>query len=131
MRIQPDLPLIEIDRKLSELALRQLLNNAFQYSAPSSPIQITVEGQGEGITIAVSNVGSGIPKAERDLIFEKFYRGRDVRARIPGTGMGLAIAREIIEAHGGRISLKSEPGKGARFSFTLPAIRSAEQFGNR
>jgi two-component system, OmpR family, sensor histidine kinase KdpD len=122
--VKRDLPLIEIDRKLSELALRQLLNNALKYSPPSSVIQITAESQGDAIVFGVSNAGSGIPKAEQDLIFEKFYRGRDVRARVAGTGMGLTIAREIVAAHGGRIWLKSEPGKGAQFSFTLPAIAS-------
>jgi two-component system sensor histidine kinase KdpD len=122
--VKRDLPAIEIDRKLGELALRQLLNNALKYSPPSSLIQITAESESDAIVFGVSNAGSGIPKAEQDLIFEKFYRGRDVRARVAGTGMGLTIAREIVEAHGGRIWLKSESGKGVQFSFTLPTITS-------
>ena len=85
-------------------------------------IQVTAQNQADAIVIGVSNEGPGIPKAEQALIFEKFYRGRDVRARVAGTGMGLAIAREIIEAHGGRIWVKSEPGKGVHFSFTLPTM---------
>ncbi len=129
--VERDLPHFEIDRKLGELALRQLLNNALRYSAPSSVIQITAESDGDAIVVGVYNEGAGIPGAEKELIFEKFYRGRDVRARIPGTGMGLTIAREIIEAHGGRIWLKSEPGKGARFSFRLPAIASRTLPGER
>jgi two-component system, OmpR family, sensor histidine kinase KdpD len=124
LTIKPDLPLLEIDRKLGELALRQLLNNALKYSAPSSPIQITAEAQADAIMFTVGNAGPGIPEPEQDLIFEKFYRGRDVRARVVGTGMGLTIAREIVEAHGGRIWLKSESGKGVQFSFTLPTIAS-------
>jgi two-component system sensor histidine kinase KdpD len=122
--VKRDLPTIEIDRKLGELALRQLLNNALKYSPPSSLIQITAESEGDAIVFGVSNAGSGIPKAEQDLIFEKFYRGRDVRARVAGTGMGLTIAREIVEAHGGRIWLNSELGKRVQFSFTLPTIAS-------
>ena len=121
--VERDLPPVEIDRRLSELALRQLLNNALRYSPPSSVIQVTARNQGDAIVIGVYNAGPGIPKAEQALIFEKFYRGRDVRARVAGTGMGLAIAREIIEAHGGRIWVKSESGKGVQFSFTIPTIR--------
>jgi two-component system sensor histidine kinase KdpD len=67
--VKPDLPLIEIDRKLSELALRQLLTNALKYSPPSSPIQITAEDQGDTVVFGVSNAGSGIPKAEQELVF--------------------------------------------------------------
>lgn len=120
--VKRDLPTIEIDRKLVELALRQLLNNALNYSPPSSQIQMTAESDGESIVFGVVNEGTGIPKAEQDLIFQKFYRGLDVRTRVAGTGMGLAIAREIVEAHGGRIWLKSESDKGVQFWFTIPAI---------
>ena len=76
-------------------------------------------------------MGPGIPKAEQDLIFKKFYRGREVRARIPGTGMGLAIAREIVEAHGGRLWLKSESEKGVQFSLTLPTMASRRPPGDQ
>jgi two-component system sensor histidine kinase KdpD len=124
--IARDLPPVVIDRRLCELALRQLLNNAFRYSPASSVIQVTAAIQGEAIAIGVSNAGPGIPKVEQDLIFEKFYRGRDVRARVAGTGLGLSIAREIAEAHGGRLWLENEPGKNVQFSFTLPIIDSRQ-----
>jgi two-component system sensor histidine kinase KdpD len=125
IKVDPDLPALQVDRRLAELALRQLLSNAFKYSPASSLVQIKAEGKGESIMISVSNVGAGIPKAEQNLIFEKFYRGRDVRASVPGTGMGLAIAREIIEAHGGRLEVRSESGEGARFWLTLPISASS------
>jgi two-component system sensor histidine kinase KdpD len=124
--IARDLPPVMIDRRLCELALRQLLNNALRYSPASSVIQIAAAIQGDAIAIRISNAGPGIPKAEQDLIFEKFYRGHDVRGRVAGTGMGLSIAREIAEAHGGRLWLTTEPGKDVQFSLTLPIISSQE-----
>jgi signal transduction histidine kinase len=96
---------------------------------PSSTVEIAAERQGNAVVIRVSNIGRAIPKAEEKLIFEKFYRGRDVRTRVPGTGMGLPIAREIIEAHGGRIWLHSDPAGRVEFSFTLPAASQDEQSG--
>jgi two-component system sensor histidine kinase KdpD len=126
VRIEPDLPDLEVDRRLSELALRQLMNNAFKYAPSSTPIEITADKQCESILISVSNAGRGIARAEQDLVFEKFYRSREIRERIPGAGMGLAIAKEIVEAHGGRIWLNSEPGKGVRFSVTLPTVISGK-----
>jgi two-component system sensor histidine kinase KdpD len=129
VRIEPGLPFLKIDRRLSELALTQLLSNALQYSAPLSNVEIAAERQSNAIVVRVSNVGRAIPKAEEKLIFEKFYRGRDVRARVPGTGMGLPIAREIIEAHGGRIWLNSDPAGRVEFSFTLPAMPQDEHSG--
>lgn len=129
--IEPGLPPIQIDRRLSELALRQIVDNALKYSPASSPIQIMAGRQDDAIIIRVSNAGLAIPKTEQDLIFERFYRGREARGRVPGTGMGLAIAREIVEAHGGRIALSSEPGKQVQFSLSLPIVSSEQRVYER
>jgi two-component system sensor histidine kinase KdpD len=116
-----DLPELNVDTDLTELALRQLVGNALKYAPPSSAIRISAEQQDEEfVAIHVDNDGPGIPLAERESIFEKFYRGQDARERIPGTGMGLTITRDIIQAHGGRVWVESAPGSGVRFSFTLP-----------
>jgi two-component system sensor histidine kinase KdpD len=72
------------------------------------------------VMTSVSDRGPGIDDFEQSLIFEKFYRGRDQRLRVQGTGMGLAIAKAIVEAHGGKIGLTSQPGAGSVFYFTLP-----------
>lgn len=123
-----DLPDLDADRDLIELALRQLIDNALKYAAPSSAIYVSAEQDDNGfVAIHVANDGVGIPVAEQELIFDKFYRGREVRERIPGTGMGLTITREIVEAHGGRVWVENAPGAGVRFSFTLPTIVPDEQ----
>ncbi len=126
LKIEKGLPPVYIDKKLTELALRQVLNNALKYSPAGSAIQVSAELHAEqrSILLRVANEGPGIPKAEQPLLFEKFYRGGSVRNRIAGTGMGLNISREIIQAHGGRIWVESENGKGAEFLMTIPAAGS-------
>jgi two-component system sensor histidine kinase KdpD len=120
LHLSEGLPPVYVDRNLTELVLRQLIGNALKYSPPSSPISISAENGSDFALIRIRNSGPGIPKNEQAAIFEKFYRSRDARRRIAGTGMGLAIAREIVEAHNGRIWVDSQPGEGAEFCFTLP-----------
>ena len=120
--VPEDLPEVEIDPELIELVLRQLIGNALKYSPASAAIQVSAEQQGEWLTVHVADEGPGIPESEQVSVFEKFYRGQAGRHRIAGTGMGLTIAREIVQAHGGEIGLESVAGKGARFSFTLPQV---------
>jgi two-component system sensor histidine kinase KdpD len=72
------------------------------------------------VVVSVADRGPGIDELEQALIFDKFYRGKDNRYSVQGTGMGLAIARAVIEAHGGAISVTSQVGQGSVFSFTLP-----------
>ena len=114
-----DLPLVNADPGLIAMVLRLLLDNALKYSAPSASIAISAEQMDDTVLVHVSNDGPGIDPKEMSAIFEKFYRGKDVRGRIPGTGLGLTIAREIIASHGGELTVSSQPGAGARFSFSL------------
>jgi two-component system sensor histidine kinase KdpD len=120
VRISSDLPLINIDRKLSELTLRQLLSNASKYSSPGSPIRVKAEAREDFVLFEVINMGPGIPKSEQQRIFERFYRAASVRSQVAGTGLGLSISKEIVEAQGGRIWVDSEPGTRTLFAFTLP-----------
>jgi two-component system sensor histidine kinase KdpD len=118
--IPPDLKL-DIDAGLVRRALMQLLENARKYAPPDSPIQIQariLEGQA---TISVMDRGPGIGSDELERVFEKFYRGRrGTSHEVEGTGMGLAIAKGIVEAHGGRIRAEKRQGGGTVISFTLP-----------
>jgi two-component system, OmpR family, sensor histidine kinase KdpD len=109
-----------VDEKLARLAIRQLVSNAVKYSPAGSPIAIGGESKGSSVVVWVRNEGPAIPKSEQTRVFEKFYRGRDVRDRIPGTGMGLSITREIIHAHGGDIWVDDRTAGGVQFSFSLP-----------
>ena len=100
--------------------LRHLLENAVKYSQPGSPIFVSAEVKGDRLLTTVADRGSGIDDLERSLIFDKFYRGQSQRYRVQGTGMGLAIVKAIVEAHGGRINVTSQLGHGSVFSFGLP-----------
>jgi two-component system sensor histidine kinase KdpD len=115
-----DLPLVEFDMDLIVNVLRQLLENAAKYSPRESTIQISVEKADSQVMVSVADRGPGIDELEQALIFDKFYRGKDNRYLIQGTGMGLAIAKAVVEAHGGTIGVTSQLGQGSVFSFTLP-----------
>jgi len=118
--IAPDLPSIAMDFELMQLALRQLLDNAVKYSPRQSPIRITARLTGEHLAIGVHNAGLPLSEAEQLRIFDKFYRGANVRHQVAGTGMGLPIARQILRAHGGDIRLDSSTERGTEFVVTLP-----------
>jgi two-component system sensor histidine kinase KdpD len=109
------------DPNLIRRALMQIIENARKYAPPDSPIRIEAGERDGEIAIEVQDRGSGISPDELDRIFEKFYRGRRGRDKVEGTGMGLAIAKGIIEAHGGKIRAENRPGGGAAITITLPA----------
>jgi len=123
LSVGDQLPAVNMDLKRTEEILSQLLDNAAKYSPAETRITITAEVHGEMLATSVADQGPGIDSADQSMIFDKFYRGRSHRYRVQGTGMGLAIAKAIVEAHGGTISLISQPGQGSVFSFTLPIGR--------
>src|SRR5262249_38698918 len=116
-RVPPGLT-VDADRKLLGLALRQLVDNALKYSSPSSAIAIEARGNGR-VEITVRNSGSTIPEREQGRVVERFLRGSRAR-NIPGSGMGLAIVRQIAAAHGGTLSLTSAEDSGTAFTLSLP-----------
>lgn len=109
-----------VDLTLGRTVLGHLITNANLYSSPGHAITIRTEESGKFLFLSVEDEGPGIAEPEAYRIFEKFYRGRNQRSRVEGTGMGLPIAKAIVEAHGGTISLASQPGRGSAFTFSLP-----------
>jgi len=118
----PDnLPLVNIDRQRVNQVLHNLLENALAHTHKGGTINVAAAKQGDWVEICVSDTGEGIPAEDLPNIFERFYRVDRSRARATGgSGLGLTIARRLVEAHGGQITVQSKLGKGSRFSFTLP-----------
>jgi two-component system, OmpR family, sensor histidine kinase KdpD len=127
LQIAPDLPFVRADRERAKEALVQLIDNANLYSAREEPVTITAELSGDAVTTSVADHGPGIDDFEQAMIFEKFYRGKGQRYIVRGTGMGLPIAKAIIAAQHGNVSVTSQLGHGSVFSFTLPVDHSKRE----
>jgi two-component system sensor histidine kinase KdpD len=125
--ISPNLPAVRADLERAKEALVQLIDNANLYSPKDQPITITAELTGESVTTSVADRGPGIDDFEQTMIFDKFYRGKDQRYLVRGTGMGLPIAKAIIGAQNGTINVTSQLGHGSVFSFTLPVDRGQRE----
>lgn len=117
----PEMPPVSVDARRIEQVVRNLLSNAVKYSPQGGAITVRARREGGHVLIQVCDEGIGIPREGQERLFERFYRVKDKATRdIAGVGLGLVISREIVEAHGGCMWVKSEPGEGSTFSFTLP-----------
>ena len=115
--------MIKANREALGRAVRNLLENAVKYSPESKAVEVRLGHRRDRIAIGVHDEGFGIPSSEQKVIFEKFVRGAASKAmHVQGTGIGLAMARHIVRAHGGEIRLESEPGRGTTFTIELPAF---------
>ncbi len=123
--VAEELPMVLVDRELMQLVLRQLLDNAVKYSATHSPIRIRAGLSSQFVRISVWNDGPPVPQWEKTKLVEKFYRGTTAGFQSTGTGMGLAIAKEIMSAHGGDVRVESSPEQGTEVSVLVPV--SAER----
>jgi two-component system, OmpR family, phosphate regulon sensor histidine kinase PhoR len=119
--IPPGLPPVLGDASLLRDVLQNLLDNAIQYTSPGGHIRVSASAGSREVVITVSDTGIGIPIADQERIFERFYRVDAARSReAGGTGLGLSIAKHIVEAHGGRLWVESGVGQGSRFFFSIP-----------
>jgi two-component system, OmpR family, sensor histidine kinase KdpD len=118
--IAEQLPALFVDGDLIGQAMKQLLDNADRYSPPGSPIEVWARLEAESIMVSIADSGPGVRADEQSRIFEKFYRGVHSWRFRDGTGMGLSIAKGIIEAHGGKITVSARPEGGSVFSVQLP-----------
>ena len=116
--VSEEIPLALVDHALIEQAVAKLLANAGSHTAPNLPIEIDAEYANKNLLISVSDRGPGIAPEATERLFEKFYRGDD--RKTGGLGLGLSIARGLIEAHGGRLTVENRDGGGARFVIRLP-----------
>lgn len=110
-----------VDAELMTLALRQVMDNALKYSPPGSMVNCEIARDGERVVVRVRDQGIGIPERDRERVFDKFYRRSGVRDKVPGSGLGLHIAREITRIHGGDLWAGASASPGAVFCFGLPA----------
>jgi two-component system phosphate regulon sensor histidine kinase PhoR len=119
-----DLPMLFGDVYSFQEILQNLLDNALHYTAPGGRIHVKAAVEGSEMVLSVADTGIGIPKTDQDRIFERFYRADTARSRESGgTGLGLSIVKHLVEAHGGRIRVESEVGKGSTFYVHLPLAR--------
>jgi signal transduction histidine kinase len=119
-------PLIRADREALGLALWNLLDNAVKYSPDCRVVKVEMGSDGHRLSVRIRDRGMGIPASEQKEIFKKFVRGAGSKsANIRGTGIGLAVARHIVEAHDGEIRLESEPDRGSVFTILLPLEKTA------
>ncbi|WP_437288351.1 PAS domain-containing protein [Sorangium sp. So ce406] len=125
IEVRGEIPVVAADAGRMEQVLSNLLSNAAKYGDPETPIQVRLERRGDAVVTSIWNRGRGIPPDELPFLFERFFRGKAREARVIGLGLGLYIAKGLIEAHGGQIWAES-PGDGhTAFHFTLPLVGGA------
>jgi two-component system sensor histidine kinase KdpD len=121
LRLPADLAPVYVDAPLVVQLFRNLFDNAAKYTPPGTPIHVAATVDGPFVRVTVDDEGPGLPPGDAARLFDKFQRGAE-EGTVVGVGLGLAICRAIVQAHGGVIEARNRAGGGARFEFTLPAV---------
>lgn len=125
VRVDGELAKVECDPELITRVMANLISNAVKYNRPGGEVDVTLSARDGKLRVAVADTGTGIPEADFGKVFTRFYRAPEVRRRkIAGTGLGLVIAKNIVELHGGEMSFTSRAGRGSTFWFTIPFKRA-------
>ena len=119
------IPTAKLDERLMRQVLTNLVTNAIKYSSSSTPVWVRLMHTGTALLLQVEDAGIGIPEVDLPYLFQPFHRASNVGA-IAGTGLGLVIAKEAVELHGGTISITSQVGVGTTFTVTIPITRSVQ-----
>ncbi|MDA1337430.1 MAG: HAMP domain-containing sensor histidine kinase [bacterium] len=126
------IPEVVMDEEKMRLVVQNLLENALHYTRKEGKVMVRIEQNAKEIQVSIEDTGIGIPKEQEGRIFEKFFRAANAqKEEVDGSGLGLYLARNIVEAHGGKIWFKSKEGKGTTFVFSLPLTRGVEEFLNK
>ena len=126
--VEPGLGVVEADASQLDRLLLNLLSNAVKFTPAGGSVAVTARAQLDEVVINVADDGIGIPVAEQDRVFSRFFRARrSVEDEVPGAGLGLAIVKSIVDQHDGQISLVSEPGRGTEVSVTLPRALATDR----
>jgi PAS domain S-box-containing protein len=123
----PSVPMVNADKERVEQVLLNLLTNAIKFSRDGSKIQLGLRRAGNEVVVEVKDNGPGIPKEDQARLFIPYYRGEADRQRSPGSGLGLAVSKQLVELHGGRMWVESELGKGSTLSFSLAVAKQEEE----
>jgi signal transduction histidine kinase len=117
----PDIPDVDADPDAVDRILKNLISNALKYSPSTTPVRVAADRDASaGVRFTVQDGGPGIPPAALPHVFEPYYRAPGAAGAAPGSGLGLAVVKALVEAHGGGIEVASEAGRGTRIAFTLP-----------
>jgi signal transduction histidine kinase len=131
LRVAGDIPEAACDPELLSRVIANLVSNAIKYNKEGGEVTVTVAPRGGRLRLEVADTGMGIPEEDFDKMFTRFYRAPQVRQmKIAGTGLGLTIAKSIIELHGGEMSFTSAAGEGSTFAFEIPLRRAEGDAGD-